>query len=70
MIWKRKKMKNEDKIKQKDVLKYFWKISMTKKWLFIFIILLTVITAVTTLILPIYFAKIIDVISSTSGDKL
>ncbi len=64
-MWKRRKRKDDNKIKQKDVLKYFWKVSMTKKWLFFSIMILTIIAALTTLILPIYFSKIIDVISST-----
>lgn len=68
---KKKKLKKlKSKIGQKEVLKYFWKVTMTKKWLFFLIVFLTIVASATALLLPLYFSKIIDIISTfSSGDK-
>lgn len=60
----KEKIKKGWKIGQKEVLKYFWKVSMTEKFLFFVIIFCIIGASIWALLTPLYFSKIIDVISS------
>lgn len=56
-------VKKENKIGMKQVLYYFLKVALEKKWLLFFVLVWTIGSAIITISLPIFYAKIIDVIS-------
>ena len=56
--------KKKTTVSTRRVISYFWKIAMKQKWLFFLWNLWGIIAAVTSLAVPIYYAKIIDLMTS------
>jgi ABC-type multidrug transport system fused ATPase/permease subunit len=52
------------KIGQKEVLKFFWKVTMKQKKLFFLSVSFIIVATISSLFLPIYIAKIIDTVST------
>lgn len=58
--------KTKKKSEVMRVLKYFWKISKSQKWLLSLVVLWRIWAALVSLALPIYYAQIIDIITNST----
>lgn len=59
--------KRKHNISTMQVIRYFWKINMTRKLLFILCLLGVAIASISALTRPIYFSRMVDVILAFTG---
>jgi len=64
------KQQKTNTIGTKRVVSYFWHMTMTRKWPFIIAVLGMIIASLTSLYLPIYYTKIIDIVQIGDASRL
>jgi ATP-binding cassette, subfamily B, bacterial len=67
-MWHENK-KLSKKVGTRRVVSYFWKMTMTRKWPFIIASVGMIISSLASLILPIYYTKIIDIVQTSTWDR-
>jgi len=65
-MWQENKKKT---VGTRRVVSYFWKMTMTRKWPFIIASVGMIISSLASLILPIYYTKIIDIVQTSTWDR-
>jgi len=68
-MWHINKKDKKKKVSTWRVISYFWKMTMTRKWPFIISVFGVIIASLSSLLLPIYYTKIVDIVQTTEWSR-